>query len=141
MIESDLNQQQKDALAKIREVFRKDVASWSDLYSFLHSRAELFHAHPLPQTMLNALYTHRAFVMALQDMPDEGDACAIIDRMAFIMLFQSKRLGAHLQPGTEDSPNINVVVIDKEALAEMRKEMEEMVPSAPVVDPNKRHLH
>ena len=141
MHENDLTDAEKKSLNDFRAALRKEIESWSDLYNFLHARIDIFQRFPNQQTMMNSMYTHRAFVMALQDLPDEGDIQVIVDRMAFIMTHDHVRLGAKLML-LGDNPNINVIVIDKEALAELQRVPGEEAPGATTVpDPSKKILH
>lgn len=134
----------QNALAEIKAELEKAVSTWSDLYSVFHQKMNAFHTSPSQMTMEDAMLTMYAFILTLEEMPEEGDALVIAKRTVEIMIMEPERLGA------------SVTVIDQEdaeragrVLRAMQAMMSGDMPIPPESDTEadetptvpKKHLH
>lgn len=83
----------------VADDLKEGVKTWDDFYDKLREKMEQFSKCQCVFHMSDAIYTNYAFVVALRELPEEGDIFAIIDRMAVLMTTEAKdKLFADLQP-------------------------------------------
>ncbi len=98
-----------DMQKKVAEDLKEGVKTWDDFYDKLKDKMEQFSACQCPIHMSDAIYTNYAFIVALRELPEEGDIFVLIDRMAVIMTSEAKeKLFADLHPPGDDRPGRKV---------------------------------
>jgi hypothetical protein len=95
MDKNTLNLQQR-ALDEANGWAERAISTWADLYGMLHARMRAFHSAPDQSSSEMALFSMYAFVLALEALPDEGNALVIVKKMNHIMFMEPERLGARI---------------------------------------------
>ncbi len=72
------------------------LTCWNDLYDQLMAFTHDFVREPSPQGAMLSIAVLSSFVLALKDLPDEGDVVAIAKHMRRIMLEQAERTGLRI---------------------------------------------
>jgi hypothetical protein len=87
---------QQAALDEADEWATKSITTWADLYGMIHGRMNAFHKSPDRASSEMAIFTMYAFVLALEALPDEGNALVIAKKMNHILFMEPERMGAIL---------------------------------------------
>lgn len=95
MSTSDIEDRKK-ACANADVWVDENINTWADIYKMIHGKMNSFYAQPTEAGMQIALYTMYAFVMTMEDLPEEGEALAIAKHMNHIMFMEPERMGASL---------------------------------------------
>lgn len=138
---SELTAEQVTALAEADAWADEHIETWSDIYAMFHEKMHQYHQYQNPNMVIAVFYS---FILALEEMPEEGDAKAIVKRMNYIMMAQPERTG------------MEVMVIKREDVVKAAKVMRalggmptvvaEEEPEIPAEEPeaspeSKKHLH
>lgn len=86
-------------LAKMDAQTADKCNSWAELYAGLVSQAFTYFSHPCKETADFAILLLMSFVMALEDLPDEGDAKVISAKINEIMVMETHRTGVSIVLG------------------------------------------
>ena len=73
-------------LDRLNEAQANHFTCWGDLYARLKASARGFTTQPCPETAASAVAVLISFVLALEELPEEGDAVVIAQRLNEIML-------------------------------------------------------
>ena len=124
------------------EILRKDVLplvnSWGDLFSILDAKMARVREDGSPIIVFDTLFYLYAFVVAMRDLPEEGDARVIADEMLKLLTTDSaKRLGFDLH--SADSSEVTDAIreaVQQATQAALDKAMTETLEQTPptVVD-------
>lgn len=135
---------QRKALAEADAWAEREVNSWADLYGVIHKRMRAYRAMPHLPTAEMAMFTMYAFVLALEDLPEEGNAIVIMKRINHIMFMEPERLGASLTViDAEDVERAQRLLAALGALssADGTTHVAEPEEPAPAPGGKKKHLH
>lgn len=71
------------------------VKSWADIYDYFDTLMARVRTTMHPAYVFDAMFGMYAFLLAMKEMPDEGDIERLADRMVRIMVYESQeKLGA-----------------------------------------------
>lgn len=81
------------------DILRKEllgkVESWADIYDYFDTLMRRVRVDMHPAHVFDAMFGMYAFLLALREMPEEGDIKVLADRMVRIMVYESEeKLGA-----------------------------------------------
>jgi hypothetical protein len=86
-----------EAAQTVRESLRKDVEpmvqTWEDLYKLIRDNASAAQTDPVIFIAMGAIALSTALVMALRDMPEEGDCKVILAKTFDYMVFRPDIIG------------------------------------------------
>ena len=94
----------KELLAHFNESFADKYTCWSDLYARLRGISEAFLAEPSPVGAVATVATLTAFVIALEELPEEGDVVAIARRLNEILCCRPEEIGVAFIAEEIDQP-------------------------------------
>lgn len=77
-----------EALKEIDKEISEKMQSWDDLYKFLLDRSAAFAASPSQPFAYEAVSFLQAFVLALRELPEEGDVVVIAKKMNEIIVLR-----------------------------------------------------
>ena len=83
-------------LAKMNEQARSKIASWQDVYDGLREISRLYSSAPSQATASVAVTLLHSFVIALEQLPEEGDALVVAYRMNEILIMRDDLTGMSL---------------------------------------------
>lgn len=93
MTKIDENTKLSEVLKDLNAETADTLTCWGDLYLRLRKAAELFTSNPSPGSAAGAVATLISFVLALEELPEEGDVVVIARRMNEILLTAPERTG------------------------------------------------
>ncbi len=97
----EMAEMQKAVAADLKE----GVKTWDDFYDKLRAKMQQYSECQCVFHTSDALYTNYAFVVAMRELPEEGDIYVIIDRMAVLLTVEaSDKLFANLQQPDNSRP-------------------------------------
>jgi hypothetical protein len=73
-----------------KEDFCKDIGTWKSFYEKMAERFTRFTKCGCYNCASTYIYLNRAFLLAMEEMPEEGDIVNIVERMAHILAFEHK---------------------------------------------------
>lgn len=86
----------EEVLAYLNEHFADKFSSWADLYARLKGMAKGFTDNPTLPTAAFAVSTLLAFVLAMEELPEEGDVVVIARKMNEILVHRPDATGVVL---------------------------------------------
>lgn len=69
------------------------VSTWKDLYDGLRTCVEIFLKEPSRDNGVTALFCLYSFVIALENLPEEGDAVNIAKEMIRLQVLEPEKIG------------------------------------------------
>lgn len=142
MAENEQNTEIDEALSTLNEEQADKFASWADLYSRLKASAAKFTEYPSPGTAAVAVATLVAFVLALEELPDEGDVVVIARKLNEILLKHPERTGVIfyvLEGNTQRSVEALAKTVRESLLQSAMDSAEESTPLPPTTE--HKYLH
>lgn len=91
----------KTVLAEMDAEAEQNIKSWEDLYTSLQSIAEDFYEEPAKPVAERSITLLLSFVLALRELPDEGDALNIAKKMHEIFLTRPDLTGVTVFVGSK----------------------------------------
>lgn len=76
------------ALAEVNKEIAEKMESWNDLYAFLLDRCNAFTDEPSRPCAFEAVSFLQAFVLALRELPEEGDVVVIAKKMNELIILR-----------------------------------------------------
>lgn len=76
------------ALREVNKEIAEKMESWSDLYEFLLDRSTAFTSDPSRPAAFEAVSFLQAFVLALRELPEEGDVVVIAKKMNELIILR-----------------------------------------------------
>jgi hypothetical protein len=100
---------ENDSSLKEREVFLEKldaqaehrIRNWADLYTGLKQQIHTYIDSPSKEAADFTITLLHCFVLALEDLPDEGDAQVIYKHINKLLIMGEERTGAYLLVGAE----------------------------------------
>ena len=83
-------------LARMNEQARAKIASWQDVYDGLKEVCALYSSAPSQATASAAVTLLHSFVLALEQLPEEGDALVVAYRTNEVMIMRDDLTGMSL---------------------------------------------
>lgn len=109
-----------------------DIKCWDDLYTYFDVLAGAVRDHPGPISLMNGFFTMYAFILALRDMPEEGDALVLAKKMMRnLTLDAGTVLGFDLTVGSEE----DIIKAKLMGVVSALRAMSEAVETAPQETP------
>lgn len=87
-------QAKQAVLADLHAAIDQNIHSWADLYAVFHTKMATLLEQGTKVAADDALLAMYAFVLTLEELPDEGDAAVIAKNMLQIIIMEPERLGA-----------------------------------------------
>lgn len=108
----------EEQLAALKEQILDRIESWADMYEFFDALMRQVNETGHPGLVFDALFTMYAFMVALRELPEEGDIKKLGDRMLRILIFESvEKLGTQVTVMTSDE--LQEVLRKRSAMAAM----------------------
>ncbi len=127
-------------LAKMNERARAVITSWQDVYDGLKEVCSLYSSQPTPRTTAAAVMLLHSFVLALEQLPEEGDALVVAYRTNEIMIMRDDLTKMSLY-ADEDGAAREALLRLTEAVQTIAACVEEdLVPDTPATERGRR-LH
>lgn len=97
----------KELLQHFNESFADKYTCWGDLYARLRGISAAFVDEPSPIGALVTVATLTAFVIALEELPEEGDVVAIARRLNEILCCRPEEIGiAFMAEAVDDGQGV-----------------------------------
>lgn len=88
----------EEVLADITNDWRRHIHSWEDWYRYVDKQTKFGLQSGLPPLIVASQLLMYSFLMAMREMPDEGDITILTSRTAHIMVMESsRRLGLDIR--------------------------------------------
>lgn len=102
---------------EVSEEIKKQINSWTDLYASIRGQVTLYFAHPCRSSADRAAAMMLAFLAALEELPEEGDAQVIAERINYLLIMEPERLGLSMDTNDDGSDTPSLVESLAETLA------------------------
>lgn len=90
---ANITENQRKALEDANEWTVKNIQSWKDLFRMAHERMHVYQERNDRAAADMALATMYAMIVALEELPEEGDAVNIALRMNTLLITEPEKLG------------------------------------------------
>lgn len=108
-------------LGKLQASVEKQITCWSDMYRELTTAARSYMESPSKENADLTVLTLMCFVLALEELPEEGDILVIAKRMNEIMVMREDLTGAHVYVGEKAEAMRNkMALMGAVAMAKLR---------------------
>lgn len=86
MSKTDETSELVEVLDRLNDAQANHFTCWGDLYARLKASARGFTTQPCPETAASAVAVLISFVLALEELPEEGDAVVVAQKLNEILL-------------------------------------------------------
>lgn len=98
----------------------KDVTTWEDAYTFFEEMMKGVNTFQNPAMLLDAVYTMYSFILAMKELPEEGDIQVLFRKMMHVLVVEGQeKLGASVEILTPEEAYVRQRVDTAAAISAM----------------------